>query len=118
MALISRRIQENTVRHESNLTHAVRLATFAITNIDMIKCFNTKAQEQRSYAAFVKAAAEHSLKLGFSQALQGGFARFLSNAMFIQGQFDSWMVLTTRDLILFVRLLVWRFASAGRSNYH
>ena len=101
VALISRRIQENTDRHGNNLTQAVGLATFAITNILLIKCFNTKTREQRNYAQFVKAAAEHSLKLAFSQSLQNGFTRFISNAMVVQGKFNPRTVLATRDLIFF-----------------
>lgn len=86
--MISRRIQENTERHNHNLTQAVRLATYAITNIVIVKCFNTQRQEEENYAKAVKNAALNSLKLGFSNALQSGFSRFISIAMFVQGQFE------------------------------
>ena len=99
IAIISRHIQENTERHNSNLTQAVRLATYAITNIVIVKCFNTQGQEEENYAKVVKTAAMSSLKLGFSNALQSGFSRFISNAMFVQGQFEIWVMVTTRGLI-------------------
>jgi ATP-binding cassette subfamily B (MDR/TAP) protein 1 len=100
IAMISRRIQENTERHNNNLTQAVRLATYAITNIVIVKCFSTQSEEEENYVKVVKTAAMNSLKLGFSNALQSGFSRFISNAMFVQGQFEFRMVITTRGLIL------------------
>lgn len=86
VALISRRMLENMKRHNHSLTQAVRSATSIITNIVIIKCFNTQKQEEEKYSNTVRLAAVNYLKLGFSNALQAGFTRTVASAMFVQGQ--------------------------------
>lgn len=87
VALISRRVLENTECHNHSLAQAARLASYAISNIAIIKCFNTQVQEEERYSRAVRSAAGNYLKLAFSNALQAGFTRTIGSAMFVQGQF-------------------------------
>ncbi|KAK5051002.1 hypothetical protein LTR84_003561 [Exophiala bonariae] len=85
VALTSCRMLEYTERHNHSLTHAVRLANYSISNIVILKCFNTQYQEEERYGNIVRTAAVDYLKLAFSNALQAGFTRSIGSAMFVQG---------------------------------
>ncbi|KAK5573661.1 ATP-dependent permease [Exophiala xenobiotica] len=71
--------------HNEKLNQAMKLANNFITNIVLVKCFNTQDQEARKYAIAIEEAAQLSLKSSIFKALQSGFVRFASTVIFVQG---------------------------------
>ncbi|KAI1614178.1 ATP-binding cassette, subfamily B, member 4 [Exophiala viscosa] len=85
MALLSRPLQKYIDYHNEKLTAATRLANNFISNILLVKCFNTHVQEGQSYAVAVEEAAQLCHKASFFRATQVGYVRFISTVMFLQG---------------------------------
>jgi ABC-type bacteriocin/lantibiotic exporter with double-glycine peptidase domain len=79
-------LQANIGRQNEELSTATKIASNCITNIVMVKCFNTEEEEAHTYSAAVKRAAVYALKQTFSGSLQIGFVRFATTAMFVQGK--------------------------------
>lgn len=78
--------------HNEKLNQAMKLANNFITNIVLVKCFNTQDQEARKYAIAIEEAAQLSLKSSIFKALQSGFVRFASTVIFVQGKYAPTVV--------------------------
>jgi ATP-binding cassette, subfamily B (MDR/TAP), member 1 len=84
--IIGRHMPKHLRRKDEELTTATRIASSAIASIVTVKCFNTQEQETHRYVAAVREAAVFAIKEAFSNALQIGFVRFATAAMFVQGK--------------------------------
>ncbi|KAK5273247.1 ATP-dependent permease [Exophiala xenobiotica] len=85
ISFISRHGHRYISGHNEKLNQAMKLANNFITNIVLVKCFNTQDQEARKYAIAIEEAAQLSLKSSIFKALQSGFVRFASTVIFVQG---------------------------------
>ncbi|EXJ81375.1 hypothetical protein A1O3_07666 [Capronia epimyces CBS 606.96] len=85
VALLSRQTQIYVEMHSRRLTQATKVANNIITNITMVKCFNTQEQEGQQYHSAVKDATVSSWKQAVFSAAQTGFVRFAGTTMFVQG---------------------------------
>ncbi|KAK5460883.1 ATP-dependent permease [Exophiala xenobiotica] len=85
ISFISRHGHRYISGHNEKLNQAIKLANNFITNIVLVKCFNTQDQEARKYAIAIEEAAQLSLKSSIFRALQSGFVRFASTVIFVQG---------------------------------
>ncbi|EXJ65413.1 hypothetical protein A1O7_01754 [Cladophialophora yegresii CBS 114405] len=84
--VITRRLQAKIDGQKEELATTNRLASNCIKNIVTVKCFNTQEEEAASFIAAIQRAAVFALKQAFSSALQTGFVRFATTAMFVQGK--------------------------------
>lgn len=89
ISLLSHPLQKYVESHGEKLTAATRLANKFISNIVLVKCFNTQDQERGSHAMAIKEAALLCYKASFFKALQRGFVRFISTVMFLQGKYPK-----------------------------
>lgn len=85
LAWISARIQPCIEIQAENLSQASKLADNAISAVDTVKCFNGQDFEVWQYSDAIKRAAQFYLKQARSNALQIGFVRLITLAMFVQG---------------------------------
>lgn len=85
LAWISARMQPGIEAQVVELTKASKLAKNAFSAIDTVKCFNGQDFELRQYARAIKKAAKHYLVQAQANALQIGFVRLVTLAMFVQG---------------------------------
>lgn len=85
VSLISRRGQRYVNRQNSSLDQAIKHANHFISNIVMVKCFNTQAHERHKYVAAILQAARNSHKSCIFKGLQSGFVRFATTVIFVQG---------------------------------
>jgi ATP-binding cassette subfamily B (MDR/TAP) protein 1 len=85
LAWISARMQPCIDSQSENLTQASKLANNAISAIDTVKCFNGQDHEIWQYSEAIKKAAWSYLKQAQANAVQIGFVRFVTLAMFVQG---------------------------------
>lgn len=69
----------------NELTQASKQANNAISTIDTVKCFNGQDFEIWQYAKTVRKAARYYLIQAQANALQIGFVRLVTLAMFVQG---------------------------------
>ncbi|KAJ9606273.1 ATP-dependent permease [Cladophialophora chaetospira] len=84
--LISRGLQTNIDRQAEQLMIATKIASNCVKNVVTVKCFSTQEEEATSYATSTRRAAVFAIKQAFSNALQLGFVRFGTTAMFVQGK--------------------------------
>ena len=87
--LLSRPLQKYVDYHHEKLTAATKLANDFISNILLVKCFNTHVQERQRYAVAVGEAALLCRKASFFRATQNGYVRFISTVMFLQGKYPK-----------------------------
>ncbi|KAK5396659.1 ATP-dependent permease [Exophiala xenobiotica] len=92
ISFISRHGHRYISGHNEKLNQAMKLANNFITNIVLVKCFNTQDQEARKYAIAIEEAAQLSLKSSIFKALQSGFVRFASTVIFVQGKYAPTVV--------------------------
>ena len=85
LSFISSIMQPSIVAQELEKSRGSKLATNAISAIDVVKCSNGQDLEASEYAASVSRAAVFYLKQAWSNALQIGFVRFVTSSMFVQG---------------------------------
>ena len=102
---ISRGLQTHIANQSEALSEASQIVNNAISNISVLKYFNTQSQESRTYVGHVRRAAAFYLRQAKANALQIGFVKFASTTMFVQGG-----ALTVRlvPVLTVRRLLVWR----------
>ena len=104
ISFISRHGHRYISGHNDKLNQAMRSANNFITNIVLVKCFNTQDQETRKYALAIEEAAQLSLKSSIFRALQSGFVRFASTVIFVQGKYaptavESLLIIDHRVLV-------------------
>jgi ATP-binding cassette, subfamily B (MDR/TAP), member 1 len=85
MSFISSMMQPSTVRQEVELSLASKIANSALSAIETVKCFNGQSFELQKYRSVIFKAAKHYIRQALSNALQIGFIRFVTTAMFVQG---------------------------------
>lgn len=102
---VSRGLHTNIMKHSDALSAAARISIHAISNISLLKYFNTQTQESHSYINQIRIAAMFALKQARATALQQGFIKFASTTMFVQGDCPS-TDSTCMPLISSDRLLV------------
>ena len=108
--------------HNEKLNQAMKSANNFITNIVLVKCFNTKDQEARKYALAIEEAAQFSLKSSIFRALQSGFVRFASTVIFVQGKYaptvvESLLIIDHRVLVRWDTSACWKDRRwRGRDN--
>ena len=83
--LLSRNIQTHIESQHRSLAEATQVSNNAISNIRVVKCFNTQAYEAARYVNAVGAAAVHSLRQSRVVASQMGAMGFLIFAVFMLG---------------------------------
>lgn len=83
--LISRGTQTHIEFQHRYLTEASQVSNNAISNVSLVKCFNTQVHETARYVIAIGEAAVHSLKQSRVVAAQIGAAGFLIFAMFMLG---------------------------------
>ena len=85
LAFISAGMQDSIVGQLAENQKGSTSANNAFTNIVAIKCFNSQQLEASKYLITVQDAAKHYIKLARANAMQIGFVRFATTAMFVQG---------------------------------
>jgi ATP-binding cassette, subfamily B (MDR/TAP), member 1 len=84
MSFISSMMQPSIARQEAELSLASRVANSALSAIETVKSFNCQSFELEQYKSVIFEAARYYLKQAMSNALQIGFIRFVTTAMFVQ----------------------------------
>lgn len=84
--LLSRHLQGHIEAQGVALAAASSITHNSISNIVLLKCFNTQNLESRRYTSHVQIAASYYLKQARTAASQIGFIRFAATTMFVQGQ--------------------------------
>jgi ATP-binding cassette subfamily B (MDR/TAP) protein 1 len=85
LAFISAGMQDSIVGQQVENQKGSTSANNAFTNIVAIKCFNSQELEASKYLTTVQDAAKYYIKLARANAMQIGFVRFATTAMFVQG---------------------------------
>lgn len=85
LSFISAGMQPSIAAQQAGLTKASKLANNAFISIDTAKCFNGQNYEVRRYTSAISEAARYYLRQARSNALQIGFVRLTTLAMFVQG---------------------------------
>jgi ATP-binding cassette subfamily B (MDR/TAP) protein 1 len=85
LAFISSGMQDSIEGQQAENQMGSTSANNAFTNIVAIKCFNSQELESRKYLISVQDAAKYYIELARSNAMQIGFVRFATTAMFVQG---------------------------------
>lgn len=85
VSLTSRRGQRYVDRQNSSLDQAMKSAYHFVSNIVMVKCFNTQIHERHKYATAIEQAAKNSHKSCIFKGFQSGFVRFATTVIFVQG---------------------------------
>lgn len=93
--VISRGIQAHIELQHRYLAEASQVSSNAISNVLLVKCFNTQAYETARYVKAVGEAAIHSLRQSRVVAVQMGALGFLVFAMFMLGQYAPTIGLTS-----------------------
>jgi ATP-binding cassette, subfamily B (MDR/TAP), member 1 len=83
--LISRHLQDHITAQGQALAGASSIAHSSISNIVLLKCFNTQSQETRQYTTHIQNAAAFYLRQARTVASQFGFINFATTTMFVQG---------------------------------
>lgn len=85
LAWISDKMQPSIRAQQEELSSASKMTMNAFSNIETVKCFNGQDLETSKYTQAVANAASHYLAQAKANALQIGFVRFVTLAMFVQG---------------------------------
>lgn len=85
LSFMASKMQPSIKAQQSELDKASKLASNAISSIDVVKCFNGQAFEKNQYHTIIKKAAKWYLRQARANAMQIGFVRVMTLAMFVQG---------------------------------
>lgn len=85
VGVISTKIQPEIDAQRQELDKASKLASNAISSIDIVKHMNGQALEADSYMAAIQAAGRHYLRQARFTALEIGSIHLLTFGMFVQG---------------------------------
>ena len=85
LSFIASKMQPSIEAQWVELNKASKLANNAISSIDVVKYFSGQALEKSRYHSAIKKAAKWYLRQARSNALQVGFVRIITLAMFVQG---------------------------------
>ena len=85
LSYMSSRMQPNIDGQQIAQSQATKVCSSAIQNIETVKCFNAQDFESRKYIATFGEAAKWYVKQVKNNAAQIGFVRFMILAMFVQG---------------------------------
>lgn len=114
---ISRGLQTHISCQSEALSHAAQIANNAISNISLIKYFNTQTETSRRYTGQIHRASTFYLKQARANALQIGFIKFATTTMFVQGQVNVPDTFKKLGLTAGDRLLV-RVGPCSRRIHH
>lgn len=85
LSFISARMQPSILGQQEEISTAVKNAIGAFSAIETIKCFNGQAFEKKQFADTIKRAAKYYVRQANMNAMQLGFAKFITLSMFVQG---------------------------------
>jgi ATP-binding cassette, subfamily B (MDR/TAP), member 1 len=95
--VITRGLQQHIKLQTECLEEASKIASNALANIAVVKCFNASSQETLRYMAAIRNAAPHSRRQSRVQALQTSVAIISMFAMFMMGTLISQRVQVLAD---------------------
>lgn len=85
LGLLSTLIHPSMRDQDAQLNYAAKCAHSALISIGVVKGFNAQEHEAQHYSMYVKQAAAYYRKQAHSNAVQMGFVRVFTLAMFVQG---------------------------------
>lgn len=81
----SSRVQKHNDAQANHLTTASKLASGAVSHIETVKCYSGEESSTTSYKSEIGLAEYNFVRQAFWHALQTGFIRLSTLAMFVQG---------------------------------
>lgn len=85
LSWMSRLMQPHIAAQQAELSDASRIATNAFQNIETVKCFNGQESEISKFFKIIQRAATRYMSQVKNNAVQIGFLRFVTLAMFVEG---------------------------------
>lgn len=109
LQVTSNRMQQHIHAQHAALARAASTANFSITNISLVKCFNSQTKQTSQYTACINSAAVFALNQATLAAVQLGTLTVLLMVMFMIG---TELITHGKRLADFDRSLVWRQADS------